>query len=265
MLRLPVCLFLISKTVSTNYVQLVADVGDTLADCLDTLDSVRNYVGQVESLNDQRRRAEQEDDNVSTRVKLGACVSILSAVDTYRDNHSKLLYFQTFIPWQEMEILNGYLKPVSKKVGEILYVATRDGDLAHDFHNACDDKGPTVVIVESEGGAVFGGYNNVDWKGSGYVSSSTAFLFRLRPTAMKCPLKSDYYYKYAVKRTPSFGPWFGSGGDLVGDLIIRSGALSRDDNSVYEESYIVNGKYDLNDGESEFRVKEYVVLKAISL
>jgi len=261
MLRLPVCLFLISKTLSTtNYVQLVADVGDTLAECLDILDSVGNYVGQVESLNDQRRRAEQEDGNVGTRVKLGACVSILSAVDTYRDNHSKLLYLQSFIPWQEMEILNDFLKPASKKVGEILYVATRDGDHANDFHNACDDKGPTVVIVESERGAVFGGYNNLDWKGSArWLSSSTSFLFQLRPTAMKFPIRSGSENR-AIRIHPSFGPVFGAGHDLR----IQSGALSSSSTYVTSSSYSSNG-YDLSDGEYQFKIKEYVVLKATSL
>jgi len=263
MLRLPVCLFLISKTVSTNYVQLVADVGDTLAECLDIIDSVGNYVGEVESLNDQRRRAEQEDDNGGTRAKLGACVSILSAVDTYRDNHSKLLYFQTFVPWQEMEILNDFLKPVSKKVGEILYVATMDGDLARDFHNACDGKGPTVVIVESEGGAVFGGYNNLDWKGSDrWLASSTSFLFRLRPSAMKCPLKSGNG-KNAILIKPDYGPLFGT----AHDLWINSGALSNRMNHVGGNYYSCNGKDNtvLNDGDKYFKIKDYVVLKAISL
>jgi len=257
MLRLPVCLFLISRTLSiTSYNQLVADVGTTLAECLDVIGAGWDYVGRVESLNEQRRRAEKENGNVSTRVKVGACVSILSAVDTYRDNHSKLLGFQRWMQWQEIEILNDFLKPVSKKVGELLYVASKDGDLAKDFHNACDGKGPNVVIVESEGGAVFGGYTNLDWGGStGWKTSGTSFLFRLRPTAMKYPLKAGKEHQ-TVMINPHYGPVFS-------DLWIFYGALNSSRNQVGANSYSFTG-YEISDGEHNFKIKEYAVLKAIS-
>jgi len=258
MLRLLVCLFLISRTLSiTDYNQLVADVGNTLAECLDIVAVGWDYGYRVESLNEQRRLAEMEDDNVSTRVKVGACVSILSAVDTHRDNHSKRLGFQRWIQWQEIENLNDFLKPISKKVGELLYVASKDGDLAKDFHNACDGKGPNVVIVESEGGAVFGGYTNLDWGGStGWRTSETSFLFRLRPTAMKYPIREGHENR-ALIINPEWGPLFGD------DLRIYDGALNTRSNYVIGSWYSFSGN-EISKGEDNFKIEEYVVLKAVS-
>jgi len=260
MLRLLVCLFLISRTSSiteSDYNQLVADVGNTLAECLDIVDVGWDYGYRVESLNEQRRLSEMEDDNVSTRVKVGACVSILRAVDTYRDNHSKRMGFQRWIQWQEIETVNDFLKPISKKVGELLYVASKDGDLAKDFHNACDGKGPNVVIVESEGGAVFGGYTNLDWEGStGWRTSETSFLFRLRPTAMKYPIRAGYEDRALIINS-EYGPLFGD------DLRIFDGALNSSSNYVMGRGYSFSG-YEISDGEKQFKIEEYVVLKAVS-
>ncbi len=50
---------------------------------------------------------------------------------------------------------------------ELLYRATRDGFGAGKFHDMCDDKGPTVCLIKSEKGMVFGGYLDKSWSGVG--------------------------------------------------------------------------------------------------
>jgi len=46
---------------------------------------------------------------------------------------------------------------------KILYRASRDGKSAHDFHSKCDDKGPTLTIVRTITGKIFGGYTDTSW------------------------------------------------------------------------------------------------------
>ena len=40
----------------------------------------------------------------------------------------------------------------------MLYRGTRDGFQRHKFHNLCDKKGPTIVIMKSLAGKIFGGF-----------------------------------------------------------------------------------------------------------
>ena len=46
---------------------------------------------------------------------------------------------------------------------ELLYRASRDGWRPRTFHQKCDDRGSTVVILRAEGGYVFGGYTPHSW------------------------------------------------------------------------------------------------------
>lgn len=47
---------------------------------------------------------------------------------------------------------------------ELLMRGSRDGFRALDFHRLCDNKGPTLTIVQSSLGKVFGGYTSLAWK-----------------------------------------------------------------------------------------------------
>ena len=49
-------------------------------------------------------------------------------------------------------------------VWDICWRASRDGWAASRFHAGCDDKGPTVTIVQV-GRYIFGGYTDVSWAG----------------------------------------------------------------------------------------------------
>ena len=50
---------------------------------------------------------------------------------------------------------------------ELIYRASRDGWESNIFHQKCDNKGPTIVVVRSELGKIFGGYASISWDRSG--------------------------------------------------------------------------------------------------
>ena len=47
---------------------------------------------------------------------------------------------------------------------KLLYRASRNGWAASNFHSCCDNKGPTVTVVRSSNGYVFGGYTEQPWQ-----------------------------------------------------------------------------------------------------
>jgi len=242
---------------SLNYKDLVVDVSKTFDECLDIVGDVDDYLGNVEALGNVRRRLQDG----AHAVQLWACVSMLKTMDQYRDNHSRLVVAQGLVHWKEKEYLNQLLKPVSKKMGKIpIYVASKDGDDSSDFHEKCDGKGPTVVIVETTTGNVFGGYSSVSWKYShSYKRAPTSFLFQLRPRFSHFAMRNldDLHATY---HRSDYGPVFGGGHDLF----IGSGALSNSNSYVNGHTYKANGN-SLNDGTRNFQVKDYVVFQAIDL
>ena len=78
-------------------------------------------------------------------------------------------------------ILNAiHKKPNLKIKVKLLYTPTLEENSWRDFHNYCDNKGPTIVLCESTTGKRFGGYTSVSWdlKNTGY-NDINAFLFSL--------------------------------------------------------------------------------------
>jgi len=101
---------------------------------------------------------------------------------------------------------------------ELLYKASRDGFDVNAFHKLCDNKGPTITIVQSTNNYLFGGYTSVAWTSSGsYAVDSNAFLFTLTnpynipPT--KYPIQSSKTQN-AVYHHSTYGPTFGCDHDL---------------------------------------------------
>jgi hypothetical protein len=108
----------------------------------------------------------------------------------------------------------------------LLYRGSRDGMTAAAFHDKCDGKGPTLVLVagQSKGQpvCVFGGYAGKSWErgpergGAKYIDARDSFLFTvLNPFG-------DGIVKMAVNERSGvagqamgchagWGPWFGGG------------------------------------------------------
>ena len=50
---------------------------------------------------------------------------------------------------------------------KLLYSVSEHEYSGESFHRCCDDKGPTLVIIKSSGGWIFGGYTTESWSGRG--------------------------------------------------------------------------------------------------
>lgn len=281
---LALCLLCISQAHELVDDALVVAVKYTLEDCTAILKAVHDFVDEIEDFRARRQAEIDAGELVATGLskqvvkKMASCNTIIETVE----NFGKLLvppppdYGKMVLETSETDYINSLLKPLSKKIGKILFVATRDGDDAEQFHNICDEQGPTVVIIETTTGNVFGGYTEASWGVQGdYGASSEAFLFRLRPSAKTYKIKS-LYAKYAIYRRQSYGPTFGQSDH---EIKISDGALNNKESATYggksytfpghhhgpERGHIHGWNYELNNGVSKFQVLEYVVAKVSAL
>ena len=99
---------------------------------------------------------------------------------------------------------------------ELLYRGTRDGFEKSDFHNKCDNKGKTLVLVKNTSGHVFGGFASIPWtspSSSGGKQAPGSFLFTLtnmhgiQPTKFTLKDEND---GYAVYHDTGYGAEFGN-------------------------------------------------------
>jgi len=253
-------LFLIFEAAKSD-VDLVKGVKNSLNECSDIVEAVGDFLSIFEAKVEPRRR--KDDLGVAVAKKLKTCAGIIEAVDAFRTNHfSPMAMGYIALQFDEARFLAKMLRSVSKKMGEILYIASQDGDTAAKFHSKCDNQGPNVVIIESTTGAVFGGYTDRTWTGGAPIKSTTSFLYRLRPVMTKYALIGGKE-KYAIWPDPKRGPTFGGGHDIE----IKSSALSATSHTNGGHTYKMPSypNYQLNDGSKYFKVKDYVVAQAIKL
>jgi len=237
---------------------LIDKVDSTLAECSLAYGIFDDSLGNI------RRRDTSKFAELEGIMK--TCGAIFEAVDIFHKDPGAYEFGRSFglitLRPSELTFLKSKLLIASKEIGDVLYVATRDGDDASNFHQACDNKGPTIVIVQTSSGAVFGGYAGESWGGDGWWrSSSDSFLFSLWPEAGHYAIK-DSETGYALCSSVSVGPCFGAGNDMR----IYSNALSTDRNHISGRSYVSSdGKYISGEEGNTiyFNVTDYVVLEAI--
>jgi len=258
MLQFLLSLFLIAEAQKSD-AALVQSVKNTLDICTDVVEAVGDFL----SIFEKERRRDSLGQLVTKKLKV--CRQLIELVDAFRMNHfSPMKRGNIALELNEARYLDTQLKSVSKKLGETLYVASRDGDSSSVFHSKCDNQGPTVVIVQTTTDAVFGGYTDANWKHKGYVTSSTSFLFRLRPATGKYPIKSARRGN-AIYAHSSYGPTFGNGHDLyIVSKALSSTSSYTNGNVAYQFSG-TGTSYQLSDGQKNFKVKDYVVMKAIKM
>ena len=142
-------------------------------------------------------------------------------------------------------------------VTELLFRKSRDGSTPKDFHDKCDNKGITIVFIETTKGYKFGGYTELQWDVSGNKRDNSAFIFSF-----------NHKEKYITKMNnnnnnigchSSEGPRFGSGWPEI----YLSTTLNKGRSFDHPEgnTFITGRK--LTNGEEYWNVKELEVYKII--
>ena len=152
---------------------------------------------------------------------------------------------------------------------DLIYRGSKDGMTSNNFHNKCDNQGPTIVLYKNEK-SVFGGFSSISWSTDGkWHSPPDCFIFTLinihntEPT--KFPLKNND--KNAIYHHSNNGPCFGNGFDIGTD---QSDFLNNKIFTNFPYSYqdtLGKGKSiftgDFNNYNQRFQLKEIEVFKLI--
>ena len=82
--------------------------------------------------------------------------------------------------------LKNWINPNMDIKSELLYRMSRDGEEFNTFHNLCDNKGPTLILIKLMDGNILGLYTPLDWdQSSKWKSDLNMFLFSLTEN-IKC-------------------------------------------------------------------------------
>ena len=164
---------------------------------------------------------------------------------------------------RQKEFLENIFKWSGYKNLKLIYRGTKDGMSAENFHNKCDKKGPTIVLIKNEKGHIFGGYSSISWESEGgNISDSNAFIFTLTNIYNTQPTKFENIKDgKEVYHKKGNGPIFGRYGT---DICTYSNFITNKSNSSFPNSFkdvIGKGKsiFSSNENSNEYFIKEMEV------
>ena len=168
---------------------------------------------------------------------------------------------------EEIELLSkrltskGFVKN-SKVIFNLLYRASRDGDSPHDYHNKCDGKSNTLCVIQTIKGCKFGGYTDTTISSGDCldVKDPNAFVFSLNKNKTYENLKKE---NYAVCHSKNWGPIFRGEAFAVWDKNFFSYNEHRVGTKSSSNYGIMNEDYEINNGDSNFGIKELEVFQII--
>ena len=131
-----------------------------------------------------------------------------------------------------------------------------NGTDSKEFHKQCDNKGPTLTIIETTKNRIFGGYTPLNWNKSCVDSTYQTFIFSLN--LMK---KYDLINKNEFAIREGDGPWFGNC-DIGLNNNMKEGQTYAKSNC----NFLSNNNLELTGGKGEnenFETKEFEVFSVI--
>ena len=143
---------------------------------------------------------------------------------------------------------------------KLLYDAKKDGGLCTVFHQLCDNKGPTLIIIKTNDGKRIGGFTFKDWNKStnDFISDNKAFIFDLAKNQRYNVVSADK----AIYSGADYGPIFGANHDIViykNCFVEKGGYYYKPNNSYYDYSNC----NDDNKAQVYFKVEEMEVYQII--
>ena len=164
---------------------------------------------------------------------------------------------------EEAEKITKWVCPHSERRVKLLYKATPEENSRYDFHRKCDNKGETVVLIETTKGRRFGGYTSLSWESNNtWKDDKQSFLFSLDNNKKYEAIISSNYKVYSGK---DFGPWFGDCGCGFGLAYEKEFFIGNDTHRGYydnEKAYSTTVDCELS-GEKTFNISKMEVYQII--
>ena len=160
---------------------------------------------------------------------------------------------------KELNVIKKWIDPNDEDIKfNLIFKKSRDGNSFEAFHKFCDNKGKTVLLIETTEGRKFGGFTNDSWNNSNeWRTNYNDFVFSL-------DLNKKYEHSkkgYSTIGDNCFGPVFGNARNNQVDISFEEKtSLNK---GISNSSSSFNTNKELNNGKEKFETKELEVYQVI--
>ena len=210
------------------------------------LDIMKSLINEIKELKSENKKMKEQIDEL-TKFKL----------EIEEEREKKKLYSlkdsNILNDPEKIKMISDWINPNKKIIYNQIYKATRDGGTGKNFHSHCDNKGPTLTLINSTNGYIFGGFISISWEGPKnwtYKSNDdSAFIFSI-DNKIKYPIQDK---SCVIYNQINYGPDFGSN-----DIYLLENFLNNNENQCNRYNYYNASPKKLSGG-TRFQVKELEV------
>ena len=181
----------------------------------------------------------------------GDLIGVWSEIRKVKALNAPLFEKSNIITEESKNLILSFLPNKPNKT-KVIFDSKINGDSAKTFHSQCDGKFPTIYIVKSKTGYIFGGYLSIAWKShNDYFKDEEAFFFSVN-------LKKKYAFtnkNNVMFGNPDYGPVIRGGVSMD----ICDGFLSSKNNFIYLDNENQGSKYEINGGNRYFDIQNFEV------
>ena len=156
---------------------------------------------------------ENLDNNSKYEIRINSLYNnIICSFNTIQTNTLKY-YISKILCNSEstFDYLNQILDWTECKNLKLLYRGSKDGFTKNIFHEKCNNKGPTVTLIQNKRGDIFGGFTSISWSNKEEeILDKDSFIFSLSNIYNSKPIKFNIEGKGAnIHHSSTEGPNFG--------------------------------------------------------
>ena len=163
------------------------------------------------------------------------------------------LFKSSLIGKKEEKALKSFIKGKILSA-ELIFDTAKDGDTIDAFKNKCEGKNPTLFIIKTDFGSVFGGYATSPWKENGPIPDYNSFVFTFNPNK-KYPVTMPKFGLFGFHFKENIMFQFGCVGFRI------DGKCTKSNNNIIRGSNYEKGFIDFIQGDHKFRVSRLEVFK----
>ena len=151
---------------------------------------------QISMLNNIIKKQQNEINNLKEKInnhefRIKKLELIIEKLDENEHFSSDILKSDIINSKEQIKLLNQWINNKNNNF-TLIYKGSRDGDSYINFHEKCDNQGPTIMIIKSNNGEIFGGHTEKSWTKGKDIFSPESFLFNLNRKEKYC-IKGEGY------------------------------------------------------------------------
>ena len=226
-------------------------IDEKISDTKQKIDELYSYINTL--LN---KIKDLENKNQSLEKSLNEINEKLNPIYNHFKENEEKEEKKKIIKNDDLKKIKQWIDPNKNITLNLIFKKSRDGNTTQSFHNCCDNKGKTLIMIETTKGRKFGGFTNENWDLTDkWKKNINDFVFSL-------DLNKKYKHNQAgdsIIGCKKNGPVFGNSRDSQVDICFNNNSL---DFGISNNGSFNTNK-ELNNGEERFETLELEVYQVI--